>query len=121
MKKKFLAGICVVLVLFSFFPGIVPAASANPDEPSGEYFSSLDYFNITVGHAIKYNVVDSYDNLNSTVWAVVQCHNSIKDYDGEDFVFTLNKAYGGSGYFRDCTIGGYTSLRNEDGTNITRV
>ena len=49
---------------------------------------SLDYFNITIGHGIKYHVTDDWGNLDCYVWAVSQYFESNKP-DDIDFVFTL--------------------------------
>ncbi|RLF52632.1 MAG: hypothetical protein DRN19_00590 [Thermoplasmata archaeon] len=66
---------------------------------------SLDYFNITIGHGIKYHVTDDWSNLDCYVWAVSQYFESNKPHD-IDFVFTLVDEGFHGGYFCDSSMAG---------------
>jgi hypothetical protein len=70
-------------------------------------YSSLDYFKITEGWGIKYQVTDDYQsmNLNCSAWVISQ-YNKNRNNENFDFVFTLTQDKG-SGFYANSCLGGY--------------
>jgi hypothetical protein len=63
-------------------------------------YSGSDYFNITIGHGIKYRVTDSGNSLDCTIWAVSRTRN------GSGFAFGLTKNGNEEGSFSNSWLGG---------------
>ena len=63
-------------------------------------YSGSDYFNITIGHGIKYRVTDSGNSLDCTIWAVSRTRN------GSGFAFGLTRNGNEEGSFSNSWLGG---------------
>ena len=63
-------------------------------------YSGSDYFNITIGHGIKYQVTDSGNSLDCSIWAVSRPRN------GSEFAFSLTRNGNEEASFRNSWLGG---------------
>ncbi|MBN2238298.1 MAG: hypothetical protein JW712_00870 [Dehalococcoidales bacterium] len=76
-------------------------------------YAAADYFNTTDGHGIRYNVIDDYNSLNTTAWAVSQ-YSENNNPVTLDFLFTLVQEGGTGGFFANSSMGGKTQYTTPD-------
>jgi len=104
--------LCLSLAAATFITDLPASAE---DSGGATSFESLDYFNITEGHGIRYHVTDDNYNPNCNVWAVSQYSETNKPNE-LDFVVTLIRE--GEGFFGNSSMGGLIS-RSIGGNDLT--